>query len=119
MGIMTASSKDRSTTNLSKQLNKHEVHYWPTELEIAGIVWSVQKLRHLIEGFAVTKVITDHKPAADILMSKTLKTSSSVRQNLRLIRASQFISPNLRSSIAPARITSMPTHCPALCNFVR
>jgi hypothetical protein len=26
---------------LSKQLNKHEQHYWSTELEIAGIVWAV------------------------------------------------------------------------------
>ena len=83
---------ERPITYLSKQLNKHEVHYWPTELEIAGIVWSVQKLRHLIEGSDYVKVFTDHKAAEDILASKTLKTSSSVRQNLRLIRASQFMS---------------------------
>jgi hypothetical protein len=66
-------------------------------LEIAGIVWSVQKLRHLIEGATAVKIFTDHKSAEDILSSTTLKTTSSVRQNLRLIRASQFISqyPNI------------------------
>jgi hypothetical protein len=83
---------ERPVTYISKQLKKHKVHYWPTELEIVGIVWTIQKLRHLIEGPAITKIFTDHKPAADILASKTLKTSSSVCMNLRLIRASQFVS---------------------------
>jgi RNase H-like domain found in reverse transcriptase len=69
---------ERPITYISKQLNKHEVHYWPTELEIAGIVWTIQKLRHLIEGISITKLFTDHKPAADILTSTTLKTSSAV-----------------------------------------
>jgi len=96
---------EHPVTYISKQLNKHEVHYWPTELEIAGIVWTVQKLRHLIEGFAPTKIFTDHNAAADILSSRTLKTTSSVRMNLRLIRASQFISqyPNIRIVHRPGK----------------
>lgn len=79
---------ERPVTYISKMLNKHEVHYWPTELEIAGIVWTIQKLCHLVEGTALTKIFTDHQAAADILSSKTLKTTSSVRMNLRLIHAS-------------------------------
>ena len=67
---------ERPVTYLSKQLNKHEIHYWPTELEIAGIVWSVQKLRHLIEGATAVKIFTDHKSAEDILSSTTLRASS-------------------------------------------
>jgi len=96
---------ERPVTYISKQLNKHEVQYWPTELEIAGIVWTVQKLRHLIEGLMPTKIFTDHKPAADNLAAKTLKTSSSVRMNLRLIRASQFISqyPNIKIVHRPGK----------------
>lgn len=88
---------ERPVIYFSKQLNKYEVHYWPIELEIAGIVWTVQKLCHLIEGCPAVKIFTDHSPAADILTSKILKTSSSVRMNLRLIRASQFLSqfPNI------------------------
>jgi hypothetical protein len=83
---------------LSRTLSKHEHNYWPTELEIAGIVWSVQKTRHLIEGTNHVKICTDHKSAEDVLTSTTLKTSSAVRQNLRLIRASQFLSqyPHVR-----------------------
>jgi len=96
---------ERPVTYISKQLNKHEVHYWPTELEIAGIVWTIQKLRHLIECVGATKIFTDHKPAADILASKQLKTSSSVRMNLRLIRASQFVSqyPNVKIVHRPGK----------------
>ena len=77
---------------LSRALSRHEHNYWPTELEIAGIVWSIQKTRHLIEGTKCAKVYTDHKSAKDVLTSESLKTSSAVRQNLRLIRASQFLS---------------------------
>jgi Reverse transcriptase (RNA-dependent DNA polymerase)/RNase H-like domain found in reverse transcriptase len=58
---------ERPVTYISKMLNKHEVHYWPTELEIAGIVWTIQKLRHLVEGMAFTKIFTHHQAAADIL----------------------------------------------------
>lgn len=96
---------ERPITYISKQLNKHEVHYWPTELEIAEIVWTIQKLRHLIEGIGPTLLYTDHKPAADILSSTTLKTSSSVRMNLRLIRASQFVSqyPSIRIIYRPGK----------------
>jgi hypothetical protein len=89
---------EHPVTYLSRMLNKHEVNYWPTELEIAGIVWTMQKIRHLIEGPSPTKVFTDHEGAEDIMDMTTLKTKSAVRQNLRLIRASQFVSqyPSVR-----------------------
>ena len=93
---------------LSKQLNKHEQHYWSTELEIAGIVWAVQKTWHLIEGNNCVKLYTDHKSAEDIPNSTTLKSTSTVRQNLRLIRASQFLSqlPNVRVVHRPGKDNS-------------
>ena len=70
---------------LSRLLNKHEANYWPTELEIAAIVWAVQKTRYMVEGAIAVKLYTDHQAAQDILSMKTFKTSSTVRQNLRLI----------------------------------
>ena len=84
---------ERPVMYLSRLLSKYEVNYWPTELEIAGIVWSMQKMRHMIEGSVAVKIYTDHKSAEDVLNSRTLsKTTSTVRMNLRLIRASQFVS---------------------------
>jgi hypothetical protein len=79
---------ERPVLYLSRLLSKYEVNYWPTELEIAGIVWVIQKTRHMLEGCVAIKVYTDHKSAEDVLNSRTFKTTSSVRQNLRLIRAS-------------------------------
>jgi hypothetical protein len=83
---------ERPVMYISRLLNRHETNYWPTELEIAGIVWSIHKTRHMVEGTDYVKIFTDHKAAEDVLTMKTFKTSSAVRQNLRLIRASQFIS---------------------------
>jgi hypothetical protein len=71
---------------LSRMLSKHEHNYWPTELEIARIVWAVQKTRHLEEGTNHVKIYTDHKSAEDILTSTSLKTNAAVCQNcLRLL----------------------------------
>lgn len=35
---------------LSRLLTDTETRYWPTELEIAGLVWVVKKIRHIIEA---------------------------------------------------------------------
>ena len=96
---------ERPVLYLSRLLSKYEVNYWPTELEIAGIVWVLQKTRHMMEGSVAVKVYTDHKSAEDVLNSRNFKTTSSVRQNLRLIRASQFVSqyPNVKIIYRPGK----------------
>ena len=73
---------ERPVSYLSRLLSKYEHNYWPTELEIAGIVWSLQKTRHMAEGCVAVKMYTDHKSTEDILNARSLKTTSSVRQNL-------------------------------------
>ncbi len=79
---------------LSKLLNSAERNYWPTELEVAAIVWVVRKIRHLIEASEVLSVIiyTDHSAAVQISRQTTLATASTKKLNLRLIRASQYLS---------------------------
>jgi len=56
-------------------------------------------MHHLIESSAIVKVFTNYSSTVDVLNSRSLKTSSSVRQNLRYIRASQFISQYLNVRI--------------------
>jgi hypothetical protein len=46
---------------LSKRLNKHEMNYWPTELEVAGLVWTIRKIRHLVDDSDKVFVFTDHQ----------------------------------------------------------
>ena len=79
---------------LSRCLNGAEKNYLPIELEVAGIVWVVRKIRHMIESTEVPPVIvyTDHSAAVPISRQTTLTTFSSDKLNLRLVRASQYLS---------------------------
>ncbi len=78
---------------LSKLLAPTEKNYWPTELEIAGFLWVVKKVRHIIESSKSSVIIqTDHSAIIDILQQSSItSTSSTMRLNLRLVRASQFL----------------------------
>ncbi len=78
---------------LSRLLAPAERNYWPTKLEIAGFVWVVKKVRHIIESSKSNVVIqTDYSAILDILQqSSVTSTTSTMRLNLRLVRASQFL----------------------------
>ena len=77
---------------LSRLLASAERNYRPTELEIAGFVWVVKKVRHIIESSKSSVIIkTDHFAILDILQQSSItSTTSTMRLNLRLMRASQF-----------------------------
>ena len=76
---------------LSRLLKDAETRYWPTELELAGIVWVLQKIRHLAESAPNTVIYTDHGAALGISKQTTMSTSSTAKLNLRLVRASEYI----------------------------
>ena len=105
---------------LSKLLNEAEKGYWPTELEVAGIVWVVKKLRHMIESSSVPPVIiyTDHSAAVPISRQTTLTTSSTDKLNLRLVRASQYLSSfdlsvrhkTGKSNVVPDALSRLPSN---------
>ncbi len=80
----------------------------------------VKKIRHLIESLDVPPVIvyTDHSAAVPILKQTTLTTSSIDKLNLRLVRASQYLSGfNLsvrhksgKSNVVPDALSRLPAH---------
>ena len=76
---------------LSRLLKDAETRYWPTELELAGIVWVLSKVRHMVESAPTTIVYTDHGAALGIAKQTTLTTASTAKLNLRLVRASDYI----------------------------
>ena len=78
---------------LSRLFTLAERNYWPTELEIAGFVWVVKKVRHIIESSKSNVIIqTDHSAIIDILQQLSIiSTTSTMRLNLRLVRVSQFL----------------------------
>lgn len=77
---------------LSRMLTPAEARYWPTELEVACLVWSVKKIRHMIEASDhPTVVYTDHAASLAIARQASLTTSSTDKLNLRLVQASQYL----------------------------
>ena len=78
---------------LSKTLSPAESRYWPTELEMAGLVWVVTKLHAMIRGSDhPTIVYTDHGANPKIANQTKMSTSSTDKSNLKLIRASTYLS---------------------------
>ena len=78
---------------LSRLLTSAKRNYWPIELEIAGFVWVVKKVRHIIESCKSSVIIQmDHSAIIDILQQFSItSTTSTMKFNLRLVRASQFL----------------------------
>ena len=77
---------------LSRIINGAKSRYWPTELELAGIVWVVRKIRHMIESSQTPTIIfTDHGSALGIAKQTSLTTTSTDKMNLRLVRASDYL----------------------------
>ena len=103
----------------SRGLNDAEKNYWPTELEVAGVVWVVKKVRHMIESNLKPPVViyTDHSAAVPISRQTSLTTASTDKLNLRLVRASQYLSSfNLelrhkagKSNTVPDALSRLPT----------
>jgi hypothetical protein len=95
---------------LSKRLNKHEINYWPTELEVAGLVWTVRKIRHLVDDSKSVFVFTDHQATKGIAAQENFRHSAPHRQNLRLVRASLYLSqfPQIKILHIPGKLNVMP-----------
>jgi hypothetical protein len=84
---------DRVVMFLSKELTMAETVHWPTELETAALVFAVKKTRHLVEANDFPTIIhTDHVAVKHVAHATSLKTTSPERANMRLIRASQYLS---------------------------
>ena len=87
-----AKSKVEPILFLSRLLKDAETRYWPTELEIAGLVWVVKKVRHMVESSKTPTIIhTDHGASVGIAKQTSLTTSSTDKLNLRLVRASEYL----------------------------
>ena len=77
---------------LSRELTGPEAQYWPTELEVSGLVWVVQKPRHLIEASETSVVVfTDHSATCQIARQISLNTVSIEKSNLKLVRSSEYL----------------------------
>ena len=77
---------------LSRILTNTEQKYWPTEGELACIVWAIKKTRHLVEAARHPVIIyTDHQANSSIAYNASMKTTSVEKLNLRLVRALEYL----------------------------
>lgn len=51
---------ERPCLYLSKELQAAKRTYWTTEVEVQCFVWTMQKLRHIIEGMEKVLIFTDY-----------------------------------------------------------
>ena len=84
----------QSILYLSKLLNKAKQNYWPIELEMAALIWTVKKIHHMIESNESQSVIAyiDHTASVNLICSSILSTSSCNKLNLHLVQVSQYLS---------------------------
>ena len=75
---------------MSRELTDAEKQYWPTDMEMSGLVWAVRRCRPYLEQAFVT-FVTDHRLAADLAKMKSLATTSTARSSLQLQTWSNFI----------------------------
>lgn len=77
---------------ISRLLTPAETRYWPTKLELAGLVWVLRKTRHLVEVTELpTTVYTNHGASLGIAKQTTLSTLSTDKLNLRPVPGSDYI----------------------------
>ena len=78
---------------LSKCLTPAEARYWPTELEMAGVVWVIRKVHHMVRSSQLATIVwTDHSAIPSIAKQVKLSSSNVDKLNLRLVRASTYLS---------------------------
>jgi hypothetical protein len=79
---------------LSKILTNAESRYWSIELKMIDVVWVIKKIRHLIEVSRnqLTIIFKNHSTLTEIIRQTFLNTFNIDKLNLRLVRASQYLS---------------------------
>ncbi len=79
---------------LSRLLIFVEKNYWSTELKTAELIWIIKTMKHLIQSFEKSVIIQiDHAAILNICKQTfIISTNSTMRMNLRLMRAFQFLS---------------------------
>ena len=70
---------------MSKPLTDAETRYWPTDLEMSGLVWAAKR-RHPYMQRAFVTFVTDHHSNVALCKMQSIDTTSADRSSLRLHR---------------------------------
>ena len=77
---------------LNRQLTFAKFNYWFTELETFELIWTIKKIKHLVQNSKHRVIIQiDHQIIVDICAQTLITaTNSTIRMNVKLVRAFQF-----------------------------
>ena len=80
---------------LSQLLTDTKTQYWPTELKTMGLVWTIKKVRHMVELAKMLMIVyTDHAAIVSIARQANLTTITATdKLNLQIIQASKYLQP--------------------------
>lgn len=77
---------------LSKVLTPAEAKLWPTELEVAAVVWTFKQAFRIIQSHKAAVVLyTDHSAIVQIYRQTTMHSSTTDRTNPKLARAAEYL----------------------------
>ena len=96
---------------LSRALKPAETRYYITELEMMGLVWTIQKVKPMVEAAKRVFCFTDHAAITAISQQTHMANTTSLeKMNLRLVRASQYFSQfgNIDVRYRPGHIHIVP-----------
>ena len=89
----TETFRYRTKFSPNRMSNEVEIKYWPTELEIVGLIWVIRKIRHMIESAKqINVILIDHTANISIVKQTTFANNNTDKLNFRLIRASIYLS---------------------------
>ena len=78
---------------LSRMLSNVEHKLFSTELEMTALIWTVKRIKHMIESATKTTIIfIDHVANPSIARQTTLSSENIDKLNLKLVRASTYLS---------------------------
>jgi len=86
---LTGNRKEYSKSRLvplhfmSKSLTDAKTRYWPTHLEMSGLVWAAKRMRPYMER-AFVMFVTDHHSNVTLCKMQSIDTTSADRSSLRL-----------------------------------
>ena len=83
----------KSILFLSKAFSITKTHYWSTELEVADLIWLIQKICHMLKSAEkLTIVYTDHSVTLNIVHQSSLTLMTLIDKiNLQLICISEYL----------------------------
>ena len=78
---------------LSQLLTDAETQYWPTELETARLVWTIRKVRQMVELAKTPTIVYTNHAIIDLIARQTnlMTTRATNKLNIHIIRASKYL----------------------------